>query len=387
MDETKSVEPHLFSSHAAHPERRVVIFQTWKELKKDHGPTCWSAVSKKINADHTWKANRSVVMKTVRRCLETHNYRDRPMKRRAQAKVTPRIRSLILTAALKSSVPRHLRSVRALAKKTWCGQKFTHTVVHRILKQAGLRFLRSGTRPYSSAHHDRMRKEFARIGMGLSIEGWFALFFIDETHFETIHRQNRRNVGEWCHAGEQPEADVTVKHPGRVNAAMGICGQKLSPIHFYRGRFNGEVFAEQVGKIYAPAMAEHDAVTTLMMDNDPSHHSRKGVRACEAAGIVKCNAPPPPCWKERCRCEFPEWPWFPAYSPALSPLEIYFNDLQQRVDQLSDSLGTVTQIAALERRVRKAHNATKPEYIRRLYESMVARCVSMYENDGRRCQH
>jgi len=385
MAEHKSVEPHLFESHSAHPERRVVIFQVWKELKREHGPRCWRAVERQINRQFSWSTSRKVVKSTVERCLELKSYRDRPMRRPGQAKVTPRIRTMLVKAATNIKVARHLRSVRQLAKKRWCGVKLSHMAVQNVLKEAGLRWLRSGTRPYSSVHHDRMRKEFARIGKGLSIEGWLAMYFIDETHFETIHRPNRRNTGEWCVAGFTPEADMTVKHPGRVNGAMGISGHGVSPVHLYRGRFNAEVFAIHITDVYAPDMARHDDITTLMMDNDPSHHSRRAVTTCAEVGILKCNSPPPPCWRMTCTCPLPEWPWFPAYCPALSPLEIHFNDLQQRLDNLSERLGQVKKLADLERRVRKVHKETSAVYVRKLYESMAARCQSMFDNNGQRC--
>lgn len=328
------------------------------------------------------------VKRIVERCLETGTYGDRKMKRPAQAKLTPAIRRAILAAAINSNVPRHQRTARMLSKRVWSGSVTVSTrTIRRVLKEGGLRFLRSGTRPYGSAHHNRMRKEFARIGKGLSVAAWINLFFIDETHFETIHRPNRRNTGEWCGDGDEPPADMSVKHPGTVNAAMGISGHGLSEVSLYRGRFNGDRFSSHVADVYAPEMARHEGVTVLMMDNDPSHHSRKGIAACAAARITKCNAPPPPCWLEVCRCPVPAWPWFPAYCPPLSPLEIYFNHLTQRLDQLSERAGRVTALSALERRVRLVHSATTDDYISRLFASMPARCQNMFDHDGERCTY
>ncbi len=43
------------------------------------------------------------------------------------------------------------------------------------------------------------------------------------------------------------------------------------------------------------------------------------------------------------------------------------------------------RLSDLERRVRKEHAATTPEYVQKLYESMPARCQSMFDNDGQRC--
>ncbi len=258
--------------------------------------------------------------------------------------------------------------------------------VLRRLNEGGLRFLRSGVRPFSSVHHDRMRKEFARIGKDLYVERWLELFFIDESHFETVHRPNRRNTGEWCGAGEKPEADMTVKHPGRVNAAMGLSGRGYADIHCYRTRFNAGVFVGYINDVYVPAM-RRDGAKVLMMDNDRSHHSRAATAACAAAGITKCNPPPPPCWKAVCDCPFPAWPWFPAYCAQLSPQEIYFNHLKQNLDYLSERRGRVSQLDDLERRVRLVHGRSTAEYREKLYASMPARCASMYENDGARCTY
>lgn len=385
MAEHKSVEPVLMSSHSPNPDRRVVIFNLWRELKDDHGPKCWQRVVTAVHLQHRWRTSRIAVKRIVERILETNSYADVKMRRPQQLKATPRVRAAILNAATNHNKSRHQRSVRSLAKRTWFGTKVSVRTVHNVLKEAGLRFLKSGTRPFSSVHHDRMRKEFARIGKGLSLDRWMDLFFIDETHFETVHTPNRHNTGEWCAFGDVPEADMTVKHPGRVNAAMGICGHGLSKVALYRGRFNAKVFVSHVEDVYAPAMAEYDGVTTLMMDNDRSHHAALAVTAMETAGIVKCNPPPPPCWKATCTCPIPKWPWFPAYCPALSPLEIFFNDIQQRLDGLSDRAGLVTKLSDLERRVRKEHQATTPQYIKKLFASMPARCQSMFDNNGQRC--
>ncbi len=123
------------------------------------------------------------------------------------------------------------------------------------------------------------------------------------------------------------------------------------------------------------------------MDNDRSHHSRTATAACAAAGITKCNPPPPPCWKAVRDCPFPAWPWFPAYCAQLSPQEIYFNHLKQNLDYLSEWRGHVSQLDDIERRVRLVHGRSTAENREKLYASMPARCASMYENDGARCTY
>lgn len=364
--------------------RRPVIYEMWRAKKEAHGEKCWGVVAKEVNKIFHYNVTRMTVKRMVERVLETSSFSDRKAKRLDKAKRTEAIDKAVFRYVTNVNIPRHRRSLRELAKRQWCGKKLSLRTMNIIMISFGLRFLRSGVGPLSSTHHDRMRCAYGR--MVVATDNYYGtVLVIDETHFETIHRPNRRNTGEWCEAGVYPEKDSSVKHPGRLNAAMGISIHGMTSVHTYTGRFNAGVFVEHLTKIYAPQMEKHGL--TLLMDNDPSHHSNKAIAAAEAAGLKMCSPPPPPCWQETCECPIPELPWFPAYCPQLSPLEITFNEIQQKLDHMTEDRGMVKDLSGLKRRVGLVQRKISAEYIEKLFGSMKARCAAMVEGEGKVCRY
>ncbi len=93
-----------------------------------------------------------------------------------------------------------------------------------------------------------------------------------------------------------------------------------------------------------------------------------------------CKSPPPPCWEDPCECAFPEMPWFPAYCPELSPLEILFNEFQR-----NEIRGRSVKMSVLKIRIGAVHSHFSAAYIDKLYQSIPRRCAEMFHGNGQRC--
>ena len=227
-----------------------------------------------------------------------------------------------------------------------------------------------------------MKKLWAEQHMSDTVDDWKATLAVDETHYETFHKQNRQNSGSWVNESDEAELEQTVKHPGRVSASTGICGYGTAGVDLYTDSFNQKKFLDvHLKKKYIPAMSKFKC-KRLLMDNDRSHHAKKCVKWMKDNGVNFSAKPPPPCGNKRCRCETPEGWWFPAYAPEVSPAELYNNYIQQELDKLAQRCGHPKSLKNLEQRVRRVVKKTPSLYFENLMAGMPERVKEMYYANG-----
>ena len=119
------------------------------------------------------------------------------------------------------------------------------------------------------------------------------------------------------------------------------------------------------------------------MDNDKSHHAKKCANFLRGKNIEFSAPPPPPCHRQRCRCEPPSGLWFPAYAPEVSPAELYNNYVQQELDKMTQRLGHPKTLKILKSRVKKIVKETPRSYFKNLMASMPKRVKRMYDARGK----
>lgn len=155
--------------------------------------------------------------------------------------------------------------------------------------------------------------------------------------------------------------------------------RKISQIS--HGSPKNKFLNEHLKKKYIPAMKKYKC-TRLIMDNDGSHHSKICVKYLNENNVLFSSKPPPPCWRERCRCKPPEGFWFPAYAPEVSPAELYNNYIQQELDNMAQRRGHPSSIENLKQRVHQIVRKTPKSYFKDLMASMPRRVQEMYKANG-----
>jgi hypothetical protein len=121
----------------------------------------------------------------------------------------------------------------------------------------------------------------------------------------------------------------------------------------------------------------------LLMDNDRSHHSKKALKWLEKNNIEYSAPPPPPCHKQRCRCQPPASFWYPAYAPEVSPAELYNNYIQQELDRMTQRLGHPSSLKILKSRVGQIVKKTPESYFKNLMSGMPKRVKKMFDSGGK----
>ena len=327
------------------------------------------------------------VCRTIERYKETGNTCDKPREVKKR-KIDDFVKTSVVKHVTNSKKPKFQRSTRKTAQiphgKHGEKRKISHTSVSNILRAANKKYKRTKRMPLITPHHRRMKKLWGKKHLNDTVGDWMATLTIDETHYETFHRQNRQNSGSWVDENEEAEIEQSVKHPGRVSASTGVCGHGAASVDLYTDRFNQKKFLEvHLKKKYVPAMSRFNC-TRIMMDNDRSHHANTCIKWMEEKGINYSAPPPPPCGNQVCRCEPPEGFWYPAYAPEVSPAELYNNYIQEELDKLSQRLGHPARLEILKRRVHQIIRKTPTSYFKNLMKGMPKRVKEMYKANGGR---
>lgn len=124
-------------------------------------------------------------------------------------------------------------------------RKISQTSVRRILGDYGKKYKLPKRVPHTSPHHRRMKKLWGGQHINDTADYWNETLVIDETHYETFHKTNRQNSGEWVGEGEEVDPEETVKHPGRVSASTGVCGFGPAKVDLYTDKFNQNKFLNE----------------------------------------------------------------------------------------------------------------------------------------------
>lgn len=366
-------------------EDRWAIISKYNELKRKNPDISPLQVYNKLRFNGYPGISESLVKRTIKRFESTGDVSDRPQKNKKR-KITERVKKSVLKRATNKKIPKYKRSKRKIAQLQHGSPKkkikISYGSVTNILKDNKKHYKRPKRIPLVTPHHRRMKKLWGKEHLEDTVEDWEDTLVIDETHFETFHRSNRQNSGEWCDENEEAEPEQTVKHSGRVNSSMGVCGRGAAKLDLYTDRFNQNKFKDvHLEKQYHPAMRKFKC-NRLLMDNDRSHHAKKVIEWFEENDIYYSGSPPPPCGRKRCRCEPPDGLWFPAYAPEVSPAELYNNYVQQELDKLSQRLGHPSGLKNLKQRVQQIVRKTPKSYFKKLMAGMPARVKKMYIANG-----
>ena len=366
-------------------EKRWLVISKYLEYEKKDPDVKISKIVNFFKFHGPKSVKRCFVYRTIERYKRTKKASDTPRKVKKR-KIDDVVKRSVIKHATNKKKPKYTRSTRKTSQIAHGAprnkRKISQSSVMNILKHGGKKYKRPPRVSGNSPHHKRMKKLWAKKHMCDTVEQWKHTLVIDETHYETFHKTNRQNSGEWVGSDEEPEPEQTVKHPGRVSASTGICGFGPALVDLYTDRFNQNKFLDvHLKKKYISAMKKYNC-TRLIMDNDSSHHAKKCVKWMTENNVNFSSKPPPPCHNKRCRCEPPQGFWFPAYAPEVSPAELYNNYIQEQLDHLSQRSGFPTSLKNLKLRVQQIIRKTPKSYFENVMKSMPSRVKKMYKANG-----
>ena len=364
----------------------MLVVAKYNEMKKSNPDVSFTKVATKLNFLGHKHINRNFVKRTVKRMHGTGGLCDKSRNVRKR-KISESVKSSVIKHVKNTKKPKYTRSVRATSKlahgRGTKRVRICRESVRTILKDSGQNYRLPKRRPKLTKHHIRMRFMWADKHKDDSVEDWERTLSVDETHYETFHKSNRRNCGSWVDEDDEIEYEMTVKHPGRVSASTGVCGRGAATVDLYTDTFNSKKFKKiHLTDHYIPAMEKFQC-SRLMMDNDKSHHAKICLKLLREKDVEFSAAPPPPCHRQRCRCEPPSCFWFPAYAPEVSPAELYNNYVQQKLDEMTQRLGHPKSQAILKSRVRRIVKETPSSYFKNLMGSMPKRVKKLFEARGK----
>ena len=366
-------------------EKRWLVINKYLEYRQKDPNVKISKIHNFFKFNRRKDITYNFVLRAIQRYKNTGGASDTPRNVKKR-KIDDDVMKSVIKQATNKKKPKYQRSTRKISKikhgSRGKKRKISRSSVQNILKNSGKRYKRPKRVPLVTPHHKRMKKLWAEKHMDDSVDEWNHTLVIDETHYETFHKTNRQNSGEWVSDGEEAEPEQTVKHPGRVSASTGVCGFGASSVDLYTDKFNQDKFLDvHLKKKYVPAMKKYDC-RRLVMDNDSSHHAKKCNKWMIENDVIFSSKPPPPCHSQRCKCKPPQGFWFPAYAPEVSPAELYNNYIQQELDNFAQRQGYPKSIKNLKSRIHQIVRKTPKSYFKNLMASMPSRIRKMYKANG-----
>ena len=228
-------------------EKRWLIISKYNEYKQKDPNVKLSKIHNHLRFNGYPELKYNFVYRTITRYKRTNTASNSPrvVKKR---KIDENVKQSVIKHATNKKKPKYMRSIRKTAQiphgKRNNKRKISPTSVFTILKSANKKYKRTKRVPLMTPHHKRMKKMWASQHKGDSVDDWMGTLAVDETHYETFHKQNRQNSGSWVDESEEAEREQTVKHPGRVSASTGVCGHGSAGVDLYTDNFNQTKFSD-----------------------------------------------------------------------------------------------------------------------------------------------
>jgi hypothetical protein len=235
--------------------------------------------------------------------------------------------------------------------------------IDRRLQEAGLYGRVARHKRAFTEEEKRKRLSFAEGYKNWTVDQWMHVLFSDEKKFKGEGFMGqiwvRRPKGE----ADNPDYCVpSLPHPVKLNAWGCFSGKGLGYCYIFNENMDARLLQRILGTHLLESAELHyeqdpPELWWLLQDNDPKHKSVLIRTWLHNHGIHVLD--------------------FPPYSPDLNPIENLWNDMARRVEaRPAGSMEELQDVIADE------WAATSLDLLRRLAESMPARCQAVIEANG-----
>ena len=178
---------------------------------------------------------------------------------------------------------------------------------------------------------------------------WRSVLFSDESRFNVSRSDGRTRV--WRRQGERFDRCCVSERDryggGSVHVWGAISFRRRTPLHFFTGRVNAQVYLEQIIQpVVIPCFQMHNELRIFQQDNARPHTARATMDVLRQQDF-----------------EIMDWP---PYSPDMSPIEHLWDELGRRVEANHQP----TTVVELERALEVEWNAIPQLFLRNLINSM-----------------
>lgn len=297
--------------------------------------------------------HKSTITRMMQRLETTDSLKDRPRsgqprKTTAQDDRSIRLRVLRNRKVTATRLQRDLRQSR--------GVTVSSKTIRRRIRAAGLRSYRPYHGLVLSPNHRRLRLQWCRQHMRMTLTQWNKVLISDECRFLLQKVDGRERV--WRRRGERC-ADACTTETDRFGGGAslmvwaGITGRHRTALVLVQGNLTAARYRDDILQQHVvPFMRQHPEITSFQQDNARPHTARICKDFLEQNDIQVLS--------------------WPAKSPDLSPIENLWGLLKDRLRKMDHP---PTTIPALTEFLQREWQAFPQPMIRRLFNSMRRRCT------------
>lgn len=238
--------------------------------------------------------------------------------------------------------------------------KLSIRTVRRRLQMASLNGRRPVKKPLISKKNRKARVEFAKAHLNWSLDQWKNILWSDESKFMLFGSDGIQYVRRPIGARYDPKYQLpTVKHGGGSVLVWGCFSYNgVGPLHKIDGKMDRQMYIHILETVMRPyARRSFGRNFIFQQDNDPKHSAKATQQ-----------------WFDRRRVCLMKWP---SQSPDLNPIEHLWEELKQRLKQLTARNATQRFAQIQEQWMKIPQNK-----IRTLVESMPRRCQAVIDAKG-----
>ena len=283
-------------------------------------------------------------------------------------KLTPRdVRTLVLSVRKDPMAPYHVHQEN-LART---GTTVCRDTVIKYLKLEGFSSCAPALKPKLTSHHIQRRLSWTRLYKNWTNNDWANVIWSDESRFSIVGNDGGARVLRRIGERYQERHVVTTVKFGKGSVMVWGCfwAGGLGPLVVMEGSVDQDAYVNCLAKHFIPYLRKMEEET-----------GREFIFQEDGAS---CHTGSYTTWFKR-QCQIKSFPYWPAQSPDLNPIENLWNALDRR---LQKRRGFIRNIAQLKACLQEEWGKMSLDLAKRLVDSMPDRCKAVRKARGKHTKY